>query len=97
MQEPGVLRQVVNVNFVASEQRVLEGNIHSTVGVLYIEDDGIAAGLTPALHDFDAMVTSGHQAGQIDGADFKVFGDGDGLFSNGCIENSWNGELLACF
>ena len=85
----------MNVNFVAAEERVLEGNIYRSIGVFYIEDHSVAAGFTPALDDFDAVVASCHQAGQVDGADFKVFGNGDGLLGYRCVEHPWNGELLA--
>jgi hypothetical protein len=45
---------VVDVNLVAAEQRVLEGNVDAAVGVLDIEDDGVAADFTPVLDDAES-------------------------------------------
>ena len=51
VQEMHELRHVVDVNLVLAEQRMLEGNVDAAVGVLDIEDDGIAADFAPVLDD----------------------------------------------
>src|SRR5208283_2265833 len=97
MQEVHELGYVVNVDFVLAEQRVLEGNVDAAVGVLDIEDDGVAADFAPVADDAESVIAGGHDAGQVDGADFKVFGDGNSFLHDGLRKNSGDGDLLARF
>ncbi len=89
------LRQVVNVDLMLAEQRMLEGDIHAAVGILNVEDDGIAANFAPVADDAKSMVAGSHDAGEINRPDFEVFGDRNGLFYDGCSENSRDRNLLA--
>src|ERR1700683_5300231 len=97
MQEVDELGQVVNVDLVFAEQRMLEGNGYAAVAVFDVEDYGVASYFAPVADDADAVVAGGHDSGEIDGADFEVFGNWDGLFLDRCGEDSWDGDLLAGF
>ena len=74
---------------------MLEGNVDAAVGVLDVEDDGVAADFAPVADDAESVVAGGHDAGEVDGADFKIFGDGNGFFDDGRGKNSGDGDLLA--
>ena len=89
------LRQVVNVDLMLAEERMLEGNGHAAVGIFDIEDYGVASDFAPVADDADAVIAGGHDAGEVDGADFKIFGYGDSFFDDGCGEDSGDGDLLA--
>ena len=95
VQEVDELWQVVNIDLVLAEQRMLERNIHAAVGIFNVEDNGVASDLAPVADDADPMVAGGHDAGEIDGADFKIFGDGDGVLDDRRRQNSGDGDLLA--
>src|SRR5580658_1195750 len=97
MQEVDELRQVVNVDLMLAEQRMLEGNVDAAVGVFDVEDDGVAADFAPMADDADSVVAGGHDAGQVNGADFKIFGYGNVLLDDGCGKNSGDRDLLAVF
>ena len=62
---------------------MLEGNVDAAVGVFDVEDHGVAADFAPAANDAESVVAGGHDAGEVDGADFEIFGDGDGLSTMG--------------
>src|SRR5580692_9596065 len=95
MQEVDELRKVVNIDLVLAEEGMLEGNVDAPVRVLDIEDDGIAADLAPVADDAESVVAGGHDAGEVDGADFKIFGDGNGFFHDGRGKNPRDGDLVA--
>ena len=97
VQEVDELRQVVNIDLMLAEQRMLEGNVHAAVGVFDVEDDGVAADLAPVADDAKSVIAGRHDAGEVDGADFKILGDGNGFFDDGRGENSGDGDLLAGF
>src|ERR1044071_1588054 len=97
VQEARVFWQVVNIYLVVADERVLEGNIHGAVGVFNVEDHGIAAGFTPALDNLDTTITSGHEASQVNGTDFEILGNWNGLLGNGSVQNSGDGQLLSRF
>ena len=65
-----------------AEQRVLEGNGDAAVGVFDVEDYGVATDFAPVADDAESVIAGGHDAGQVDGADFEVFGDGNGLLGD---------------
>src|SRR5580692_4961495 len=95
MQEVDELWKVADIDLVLAEERVLEGNVDAAVGVFDIEDDGVAADLAPAADDAKSVVAGGHDAGEVDGADFKIFGDGNGFFHDGRGKNPRDGDLVA--
>src|SRR5580698_1199218 len=97
VQEVNELGQIVNVNLVLAEQRVLEGNGHAAVGILYVENHGVAADFTPVADDAQAVVAGGHDAGQVDGADFEILGDGDRLLDDGRGKNSGDDDIFVGF
>ena len=94
VQEADELGYVVDVDLVLAEQRVLEGNGDAAVGVLDIEDDGVAADFTPVLDDAESVIAAGHDAGEVDGADFEIFGNRDGLLGDGRGEDSGDDDVL---
>src|ERR1700683_100014 len=95
VQKVDELRQVVNVDLVLAEQRMLEGNGHAAVGIFDIEDHGVAAYFAPVADDAESVIAGGHNAGEVDGADFKIFGNGNGFFDDGSGQDSGNGDLFA--
>src|SRR5580698_9253564 len=97
MQEMDELRQVVNVDLMLAEQRVLEGNGDAAVGIFDVEDYGVAANFAPVADDAKSMIAGGHDAGEVDGADFKIPGNGNGFFDDGRGQDSGDGDLLAIF
>ena len=97
VQEVHELRHVMDVDLVLAEQRVLEGNGHAAVGILDVEDDGVAANFAPVADDAESVVAARHDAGQVDGADFKVFGNGNGLFGDRGGEDSGDDDVLVGF
>src|SRR5579864_5845011 len=76
---------------------MIKRNIYGAVAVLNIEDDGITAGFAPAPYDLDSMIAARHESGQVDSADFKVFGNWNSLFSYGRVQYSRNCKLLSRF
>src|SRR5229473_5985380 len=97
VQEVNKLRQVVNVNLMLAEKRVLEGNGDAAVGIFDVEDHGVAADLAPVADDSQAVIAGGHDAGEVDRSDFKIFGDGNSFFDDGRGKNSGDRDLLAVF
>src|SRR5271169_36081 len=97
VQEVHELRQIVNVDLMLAEQRMFEGNVHAAVGVFDVEDYGVAADFAPVADDAESVVTGRHDAGQVDGADFKIFGHRNGFLDDGRGENSGDRDLLAIF
>ncbi len=77
-----------------AEQRVLEGDGDAAVGIFDVEDDRVAADFAPMLDDAESVIAGGHDAGQVDGADFEVFGDGNGFFGDGRGEDSGDDYVL---
>src|SRR5580658_8218820 len=82
VQEVDELGQVVDVDLVLAEQRMLEGNGHAAVGIFNVEDYGVAADFAPVADDAESVVAGGHDAGQVDGAGLEIFGDRDGFFGD---------------
>ena len=97
VQEADELGDVVNVDLVLAEQRVLEGDVDAAVGIFDVEDDGVAADFAPVLDDAESVVAGGHDAGQVDGADFEIFGNGDGLLGDGRGEDSGDDDVFVGF
>ena len=97
VQEVDELRQVVDVDLVLAEQRMLEGNVDAAVGIFDVEDDGVAADFAPVADDAESVIAGGHDAGEVDGADFKIFGNGNGFFDDGRGQDSGDGDLFAGF
>src|SRR5580693_8327722 len=95
VQEVHELGQVVNVDLMLAEQRMFEGDGNAAVGIFDVEDDGVAADLAPVADNAEPVIAGGHDAGEIDGADFEIFGDGDGVLDDGCGEDSGDGDLFA--
>src|ERR1700737_3106151 len=82
MQEVDQLRDIVDVDLMLAQQQVLEWNVYAAVAVLNVEHYRVAAYLPPVADDAESVVAGGHDAGQVDGADFKVFGDRNRLFDD---------------
>jgi hypothetical protein len=97
VQEVNELRQIVDIHLVLAEQRMLERNVHAAVGILDIEDHGVAANFAPVANDANSVIAGRHDAGQVDRADFKILGHGNCFLDDGRGENSRNGDLLARF
>src|SRR5438105_1797752 len=97
VEEAYKFRDVVDVDLVLAEQRVLEGNGDAAVGVFDVEDYGVAADFAPVADDAESVVAGGHDAGQVDGADFEVFGYGVGLFDDGGREDSVDDDVFVGF
>src|ERR1700678_1781217 len=97
VQEVDELRQVVNINLMLAEQGIFVGDGYAAVGIFDIEDDGVAADFAPVADDAKSVVAGRHDSGQVDGADFKVFGYGNGFLDDGSRQDSGDGELLTGF
>src|SRR5579864_5559574 len=97
MQEANELGHVVDVDVVLAEQRVFERDGDAAVGILDVEDYGVAADFTPVSDDAESVVAAGHDAGEVDGAHFEVFGDGDGLLDDRGGEDSGDDDVLVGF
>ena len=97
MQEVYKFRYIVKVNVVLAEQRVFEGNVDAAVGVLDVEDDGVAPDFAPVTDDAESVVAARHDAGQIDGADFKISGDRNRLLDNRRGKNSRDHDVFIGF
>ena len=80
VQEVDQLGNIVDVNLVLSEERVVEMDIDATIGILDIEDDGIAANFAPMADDSKSMIAGRHDSGQVDGAHLEILGNGDRSF-----------------
>src|SRR5215475_13058549 len=96
MQEAGKLGHVANVDVLASGERMVERDVYAAIAVLDVEDHGIAADFAPVLDDAYPVVTSCHDAGQVDGANLEIFGDRDRLLDDGRRQDSWHDQLLPC-
>ena len=97
VQEADQLGDVMDVDLMFSEERVLEGNRHAAVGVLDVENDGVAANFTPVTDNVDSLVAGRHDSSEIDGADFEILRNGHGLFGNGSEENSGDDDGFVGF
>ena len=73
---------------------MVERNIHAAIAVLDIENHGVAAHFAPVLDDAYPVVTSGHYAGQIDCAYFKILRYRNGLLDDRRRQNSRHDYLL---
>jgi len=76
---------------------MFEGNGYAAVRIFDVEDYGVAADFAPVADDAESVVAGRHDAGQVDGADFKIFGNGNGFFDDGRGQDSWYRDLLAVF
>src|SRR5271156_421419 len=97
MQKAHELGNVVNINFVLAEQRVLEGNVDAAIGIFDIEDYGVASDFAPVADDAESVIAGGHYSGEVDGADFEISGDGNRFFDDGRGQDSGDGDLFAVF
>src|SRR5580693_5806458 len=97
VQEVDELGQVVDVDLVLAEQRMLEGNGHAAVGILDVEDYGVAADFAPVADDAESVIAGRHYAGEVDGADLKIAGNGNRFLDDGRGQDSGDGDLLAVF
>src|SRR3984893_16497253 len=95
--EADELRDVVNVDLMLAQERMLEGDGNAAVGVFDVEDDRIASYFAPVADNAKSVIAGGHDASQVDGADFEVLGDGDGLLDDGRGENSGNDYVFVGF
>src|ERR1700686_2323580 len=86
VQEAYKFRYVVQVDVVLAQERMLPGNGHAAVRILDVEDDGVAADFTPVADDAESVIAAGHDAREVNGADFEVFGDRNGVLDDGSRE-----------
>src|SRR5207253_6601340 len=87
----------VNWCMMASEQRVLEMNVHAAVAVFYVENDRVPADLTPAPDDAQSAIACRHDSGQIHCPDFEVTRHWDRFLHDWRVQNPWNNYLLPGF
>ena len=80
-----------------AHQRMLEGNRDRAIRVFDIEDDGVAAHVAPVPDDADPVIATCHDAGQVDGSNFKIFADRDRLLDDRCGQNPRNHDIFAGF
>src|SRR5260370_1956139 len=95
--EADELRDVVNVDLMLAQERMLEGDGDAAIGVFDVEVDRITSYFAPVADNAKSVIAGGHDAGQVDRADFEVFGDGDGLLDDGRGENSGNDYVFVGF
>ena len=76
---------------------MLEGNVDAAVGVFDVEDYGVAADFAPVADDAESVIAGGHDAGEVDGADFEIFGNGNGFFGDGRGQDSGDDDLFVGF
>src|ERR1700733_10309412 len=77
-----------------AQQRVLEGNVDAAVGILDVEDHGVAADFAPVADDAESVIAGGHDAGQVDGADFEISRNGNSLFGDRSGEDSGDDDIF---
>src|SRR5579871_834951 len=73
---------------------MFEWDIHAAIRVFDVEYNGVSADFTPVFDDADAVVAGGHHTGEVDGADFKIFGDGDRLRGDRGSEDPGDDDVL---
>src|SRR5690348_5746928 len=61
---------------------MVERDRDAAVGILNVEDYGVAPNFTPMLDHADAVIAAGHESGEVDSADFEIFRDGDRLLGD---------------
>src|SRR5580658_103551 len=83
MQEVNELGQVGNIVALSGGQRMVKGDVDDAVAILDIEHDRVAANFAPVLDDAHSMIAAGHDAGQVNGADFEISCNWDSLLYNG--------------
>src|SRR5580658_6103498 len=72
MQESDKLGKIRKRSVVLAEQRMFERNIHAAVAVFDVKYHGISANFAPVADDPYSMITAGHEARQINGANFEI-------------------------
>src|SRR5271169_4292273 len=97
MQEVNVFGQIVYGHVMAPEERVLESNVDAAITILNVENHRVSTNFAPVLDDLDAPVAGRHQAGQVDGSNFKIPRDRNRLFDNGERQNPGNNHRLSGF
>src|SRR5258708_12358651 len=81
VEEAYVLWQVRDrITLQLARQRMIERNINGPVTIFHFEDHTLTAPLMPAAHQFNAARTARAGAGEIDRADFTIFGKWPALF-----------------
>src|SRR5215472_6297241 len=79
------------------EQRVVEGYGDAAIGILDIEDDGVASDFTPVLNHPQAVLAASHESGEVDGADFEILRDGNRFLGDRSGEDSGNDDVFVRF
>src|SRR4029077_950656 len=74
-----------------------EGEGASAVGVLDVKDDRFTSYFVPVADNAKSVIAACHDAGQVDGADFEVVGNGDGLLDDGRGENAGDDYVFVGF
>src|SRR5258708_21338113 len=76
---------------------MVEGDVDNTVAILDVKDHGVAADFTPMADNAHSMIAARHYPGQINGANFEISCNWDGLLYNRRFENSGDDDLLPGF
>ena len=93
MEEAGELGKTPDGNVLPlGRQWVLERYVNQAVQVLYVEDDGIAAGFPPTPNQLQTMLTASHVAGKVNTAHLEILGDGNRLLDQRRDENAGDGQ-----
>src|SRR5260370_18577627 len=87
----------MDIELVFGEQRVVEGDGDAAVGIFDIEGGRVAADFAPVTDDAESVIAGGHDAGQVDGADFEVFVDRDSFLGDGRGEDPGDDDILVGF
>src|ERR1700752_2882571 len=94
VQETDELGNIVNVDVVLAEQRMIVRDGYAAVGIFDIEYNRIAADFTPMLDDANPVLAARHESCEVNGADLKIFGDRDCLFGDRPGENARNDNVF---
>ncbi len=97
MEKANELRQVGNVVALTSSKRVIEGDVDDAVAILDIEDNRVAPDFTPMSDNARAVITAGHDTGQVNRPDFKISCNWHRLLYNRRFENSGDENLFSGF
>src|SRR5258708_38622712 len=76
---------------------MVEGDVDNAVAILDVKDHRVAADFTPMADNAHSMMAARHYPGQINGANFEISCNWDGLLYNRRFENSGDDDLLPGF
>src|ERR1700674_429515 len=97
VKELSELGQIPNGHVVSACKRIVKGNIDGSVAIFHIKYPRIPAQFAPTTNNSQSVVTSCHQASQINSSDFEISRYGNRFFNDWCSEYSGNDYRLAIF